>query len=180
MNEAERVTYASDNYDSLQRSRERALKLGLDLQGGMHVTLEVGMDALLAELAEGRRDEVFNQALATARVASETSRSSFIDLFAEAIEEAQPGTRLSRYFRDADAEITARSDNSEVVAYLNDEGTDAIDRAVEIIRQRVDRFGVSEPSIQKRTAALSWNCPAWTIPGASVSCSRARPVWTSA
>lgn len=150
MDETERETYRNEHYDDLLSDRERALKLGLDLQGGMHVTLEVGVDALLAELAADRRDEVFDRALAEAREASRTSREPFVDLFVAAIERLQPGTRLSRYFRAADVGITARSENDEVVAYLNGEATDALDRAVEIIRQRVDRFGVSEPSIQKQ------------------------------
>ncbi len=150
MSETERAAYLDANYTSLQETREKALKLGLDLQGGMHVSLEVGMDALLAGLAEGRTDEVFNQALAQARRESVTSREPFVDLFVAALEEIQPGTRLSRYFRDADAGITARSENGDVIAFLNAEASEAIDRAVEIIRQRVDRFGVSEPSIQKQ------------------------------
>src|SRR5690606_14207347 len=113
MDEAERDAYRNANYDELQADRESALKLGLDLQGGMHVTLEVGMDALLGELADGRRDEVFDQALARAQQASRTSRESFVSLFVTAIEELQPGTRLSRYFRSPDDGITARSENAE-------------------------------------------------------------------
>ncbi|HLT48593.1 MAG TPA: protein translocase subunit SecD [Rubricoccaceae bacterium] len=150
MSEAEREAYQNEHYDDLQASRERALKLGLDLQGGMHVSLEVGMDALIAELAEGRRDEVFDRALAEAREQSRTSRESFVDLFVANVERLQPGTRLSRYFRAPDDGITARSENADVIAYLNAEADDALNRAVEIIRQRVDRFGVSEPSIQKQ------------------------------
>src|SRR5690606_25335539 len=150
MSEAEREAYQNEHYDDLQASRERALKLGLDLQGGMHVSLEVGMDALIAELAEGRRDEVFDRALAEAREQSRTSRESFVDLFVANVERLQPGTRLSRYFRAPDDGITARSENADVIAYLNAQADDALNRAVEIIRQRVDRFGVSEPSIQKQ------------------------------
>ena len=140
--------YQSEHFASLQNTREKALKLGLDLQGGMHVTLEVGVDALIHELAEGRRDEVFDNALQSARGQMETSRSSFVDLFLVAIEEQQPGTRLSRYFRDTAEGISARTENDEVKGYLDAEAREALTRAVEIIRQRVDRFGVSEPSIQ--------------------------------
>lgn len=150
MDETERATYQDANYTSLLETRERALKLGLDLQGGMHVTLEVGMDALLAELADGRADEVFNQALQQSREQALESRETYVELFTRSIEEIQPGTRLSRYFRDADAGITARSENDEVISYLNIEAEEALNRAVEIIRKRVDRFGVSEPSIQKQ------------------------------
>ena len=148
MDDAAAEQYRSEHFASLQSTREKALKLGLDLQGGMHVTLEVGVDALVRELAEGRRDEVFDDALQSAREQSETSRSSFVDLFVDAIEEHQPGTRLSRYFRDTAEGISARSENSDVKAYLDTEAREALKRAMEIIRQRVDRFGVSEPSIQ--------------------------------
>lgn len=150
MPEDERVQYEEENEMALREIREDALKLGLDLQGGMHVTLEVGVGALLAELAGDRRDDVFNAALESAREAAQESRDSFVDLFADAIEEQQPGTRLSRYFRDQEAGITARSENSDVRAFLNTENDEALDRAVEIIRQRVDRYGVSEPSIAKQ------------------------------
>ncbi len=148
MDSTARGQYASEHFASLLNTREKALKLGLDLQGGMHVTLEVGVDALIRELAEGRRDEVFDNALQTARNEAETSRSSFVNLFVAAVEQQQPGTRLSRYFRNSAESISARSENSDVKDYLDNEATDALTRAVEIIRQRVDRFGVSEPSIQ--------------------------------
>jgi preprotein translocase subunit SecD len=150
MEEAERDAYLNDNYDDVAATRERALNLGLDLQGGMHVTLEVGVDALLRELAQGRTDAVFDQAMQRARAEAQASRLSFVELFANAIEAEQPGTRLSRYFRNREAGITARSDNAEVIAFLQSEATDALDRAIEIIRKRVDRFGVTEPSIQKQ------------------------------
>ncbi len=148
MDEAAREQYEAEHYVSLQSTREKALKLGLDLQGGMHVTLEVGVDALIGELAEGRRDEIFDAALANAREEAKTSRSSFVDLFMEALEAQQPGTRLSRYFRNTAQGVSARSENDEVKTYLDAEAGEALTRAVEIIRQRVDRFGVSEPSIQ--------------------------------
>jgi SecD/SecF fusion protein len=150
MERAERETYLDEHYEEVVDTRERALNLGLDLQGGMHVTLEVGVDALLRELAEARADDVFARAIARARQESQRSRESFVTLFVRAIEAEQPGTRLSRYFRDRDAGITARSDNAEVANYLNTEAEEALDRAIEIIRKRVDRFGVTEPSIQKQ------------------------------
>ncbi len=148
MDDAAREQYETEHFASLQATGEKALKLGLDLQGGMHVTLEVGVDALIRGLAEGRRDEVFDAALVSARNEARTSRSAFVDLFVEALEAQQSGTRLSRYFRNTAMGISARSENDEVKSYLDAESAEALTRAVEIIRQRVDRFGVSEPSIQ--------------------------------
>ena len=152
MDAPEREAYQAANAESLLKTRESSLNLGLDLQGGMNVTLEVGTSTLLRELAEGRTDETFDTALAAATRASDTSRDDFVTLFANAVEDARPGTRLARYFRNTAAGITARSTNPEVIAYLRTEVEDALSRAQEIIRQRVDRFGVAEPLIQRQGA----------------------------
>ena len=150
MDSTSRVEYREANYESLQSTRERSLNLGLDLQGGMHVTLEVGAGALIRELTEGRNDETFDRALALANERAETSRDSYVDLFRDALEEVRPNTRLARYFRNSADGITARSSDDEVTTYLRAELDEAIVRATEIIRQRVDRFGVTEPSIQQQ------------------------------
>ncbi|PAP77389.1 protein translocase subunit SecD [Rubrivirga marina] len=150
MDPAEREAYEAENADDLQATSEEALKLGLDLQGGMHVTLEVGTGALLRELAGNRTDDTFDAALTAASEQAVTSDENFVTLFANAVEAERPGTRLARYFRNADADITARSENDAVVAYLQEEVEEALVRAEEIIRQRIDRFGVTEPLIQRQ------------------------------
>ena len=150
MDSTARAAYVAENADALQSTREDALKLGLDLQGGMHVTLEVGTGALLRELAEGRTDDTFDAALAAASEQAQTSGEDFVTLFSNAVERERPGTRLARYFRNTDADITARSDNDAVQAYLREEVEEALVRAEEIIRQRIDRFGVTEPLIQRQ------------------------------
>lgn len=148
MDEVTRADYERDNYASLVSMRENALKLGLDLQGGMHVVLEIQTDALVRDLAEGP-DEAFLSVLDVARQAA-GSDQSVIDAFRTAFEARDPEARLSRYFTDSEAGITRRSTNDEVVTWLKAEADEAIDRAIEIIRDRVDRFGVSEPSIAKQ------------------------------
>ena len=150
MDPAEREAYEAENADDLQRVKEESLNLGLDLQGGMHVTLEVGTGALLRELAGNRADDTFDAAIARATELAETSGEDYVTLFAEALEAERPGTRLARYFRNADADITARSENEAVRAYLQEEVDEALVRAEEIIRQRVDRYGVTEPLIQRQ------------------------------
>jgi SecD/SecF fusion protein len=145
----EQVDYVNENYTEIREVRESALKLGLDLQGGMHVTLQVRMDALIRALAVDT-DEAFNQALATARARTDETGEDFVDVFVETFEEQDPDVRLSRYFRSAGADITRRSDNAEVAQYLRDEADEAVVRAVSIVRERVDRYGVSEPSIQRQ------------------------------
>lgn len=150
MDEAARAEYEQENYDRLQSLQERTLNLGLDLQGGMHVTLEVGTGALLRELAGDRVDEEFEAAVQQANQEAETSNADYVDLFTNALESRRPGLRLSRYFRNASAGITIRSSNGDVSNYLQEEVGNAVGRAIEIVRQRVDRYGVTEPSIQRQ------------------------------
>ncbi len=151
LTEDERERYEEENYDRIQTTREDALKLGLDLQGGMHVTLEVRMEALVRALADPEEiDANFEAALERARERAATTDDSFVAAFVEAFEEIDPDVRLSRYFRDAGEEIGRRSTNDEVAAFLAAEADEAVLRAVSIVRERVDRFGVSEPSIQRK------------------------------
>ncbi|HUF08485.1 MAG TPA: protein translocase subunit SecD [Rhodothermales bacterium] len=145
----EKSTYERENFADIRWASENALKLGLDLRGGMLVVLEVRVDQLVGELATDR-DAVFNEVMAQAQSEALSSTVAFVDAFAAAFAERDPDARLSRYFRNSDRGITRRSSNSEVVAYLRDEADAAVDRAIEIIRDRIDRFGVTEPSIQKQ------------------------------
>ncbi|NBC17633.1 MAG: protein translocase subunit SecD [Bacteroidetes bacterium] len=144
-----REDYLEENYGTMRAVKEKALKLGLDLQGGMHVTLEVRVEALLRGLAR-ETDETFEEVLAIARERAATSDVSMIDAFVDAFEERDPDARLSRYYRDEEATITRRSSNDEVQQYLRTEADEAIIRAIEIVRSRVDRYGVTEPSIQRQ------------------------------
>lgn len=149
MEQQEREEYERENLQRIRNVKEDALKLGLDLQGGMHVTMEVRTDALIRELATDV-DQTFEQVLAAARVTADETGASIIDAFAMEFERRDPNARLSRYFRDSDAGITRRSTNGEVSQYLLGQADNAIDRAISIIRDRVDRYGVTEPSIQKQ------------------------------
>ncbi|MGA7306304.1 MAG: protein translocase subunit SecD [Rhodothermales bacterium] len=149
MSQEEKAAYNQENFGHIQWVREKTLKLGLDLQGGMLVVLEVRVDQLVRELANDK-DDAFNEVMTAAQANATASTASFVDAFAEAFTSRDPNARLSRYFRNSDRGITRRSTNSEVVAYLKEEASGAVDRAVEIIRDRVDRFGVTEPSIQKQ------------------------------
>ncbi len=145
----ELATYEEENFNTIRTTQEKALKLGLDLQGGMHVTLEVRVDELIRALAADT-DPTFDAVLAEARDQARRSDESLIDAFVSNFEARDPDARLSRYFRNDAAGVTRRSSNAEVAQYLRQEADDAVDRAIEIIRQRVDRYGVTEPSIQKQ------------------------------
>ena len=146
MSQEERVDYERDNFSMIESIKEKSLNLGLDLQGGMHITMEVGLRQLISELAGERRDEAFDEVLAAADARSQVESVSLIDAFVDEFENRDPDASLSRYFRSE--EITRRSSNAEVTEYLRVQGADAIERAMQVIRNRVDRFGVTEPSIQ--------------------------------
>lgn len=149
MEEAERVEYQENNRQRLERIRENSLNLGLDLQGGMHVTLEVQVASLLDQLARNK-DESFNNILRTARQQAQEADVTVLNAFLQEFEAQNPDGRLSRYFRSESDNITRRSDNSAVEEYLQAQVDDAVQRAMEIVRNRVDRYGVTEPSIQAK------------------------------
>lgn len=146
----EAAQYQIDNADKLSDLRDNILSLGLDLQGGMHVTLEVGTPQLILELAGENRDEALVQVVRNATATAEANETDFIDEMLIAFEAADENARLSRYYRSDADEITRRSTNDEIIAYLKNQRDAALNRAIEIIRTRVDRFGVTEPSIVKQ------------------------------
>ncbi|MCG2589326.1 protein translocase subunit SecD [Rhodohalobacter sulfatireducens] len=144
---SERVQYQEENAAKLQNLREESLSLGLDLQGGMYVTLEVGTPQLLLELAGEYADEELEEIIQVARDRSFEQRTDFIDEFVTEFETRNPDGLLSRYYRSDADNINRRSSNEEITTYLRLQRDEAVDRAMEIIRSRVDRYGVTEPSI---------------------------------
>jgi len=149
MTEAERQEYQMNNRQWIKEVQEESLNLGLDLQGGMHVTLEVQMGKRLEQLASDT-DAAFRAALNTATERARTEDVSVVNAFVQAFEKKNPDGRLSRYFRNESEGITRRSTNDEVQSYLQKKADEAVDQAMEIVRNRVDRYGVTEPSIQKQ------------------------------
>jgi len=123
------------------KNKEKRVKLGLDLQGGMRVVLEVNTGKLLEKLAKNP-DETFRAILTEAQKESEKTDESVVDIVARKFSER--GIRLSRYFG------TIRDEDSQILSSLSDNAEDAVSRAVEIIRNRVDQYGVSEPSLQRQ------------------------------
>ncbi|MCZ7558052.1 MAG: protein translocase subunit SecD [Bacteroidia bacterium] len=137
---ADSAKYYDDNEESIRDNREKRLKLGLDLQGGMYVTMEVDVIQLLEKLARNQ-DEILREILAETRNESKTSDESVLDIFGRKFDERN--MRLSRYYGNI------RDANSDVMTYLKDESEKAVERAVEIIRNRIDQYGVSEVSITR-------------------------------
>lgn len=148
--EAERVEYVEENNARLQNMREDMLSLGLDLQGGMHVTLQVGTPQLVYELAGEYADTTLENVISIADQRALENDTDFVNELVQVFEERDPNARLSRYYRSDAANITRRSTNEEIQQYLRNQRDEAVDRAMEIIRTRVDRYGVTEPSILKQ------------------------------
>jgi len=148
--EAERAEYVEENAQRLQELRQNSLSLGLDLQGGMHVTLEVGTAQFLKELAGDNIDTTLTNVIDDAKQRAIENDTDFINEMVQMFEQRYPDGRLSRYYRSDTENITRRSTNEEIQAYLQKQRTSAVDRAMEIIRSRVDRYGVTEPAIFKQ------------------------------
>jgi len=145
-----RITYIEQNQESINNLRERTLNLGLDLQGGMHVALEIRTPQLLIDLANEGTDSLLINSISAADAASVSRNTDIIDEFIAEFERRDSEARLSRYYRNDGLNITRRSTNAEIRDYLRTQRDAAIDRAIEIVRTRVDRFGVTEPSIVKQ------------------------------
>jgi len=126
---------------SIMEAKKKRMKLGLDLQGGMRIVLEVNTGKLLEKIANNP-DDVFKKVLAESEKEAEKTDESVVDIVARKFQER--GIRLSRYYG------TIRQDDAEIVKDLKKSAEDAVTRAMEIIRNRVDQYGVSEPSISRQ------------------------------
>ncbi len=145
--EEERQEYMEENRQRIQELSTQTLNLGLDLKGGMHVTMEVGTPKLLRELAGDDLDSTLERTIQIAEERAIDQGTDFIEEMIRVFEERSPDGRLSRYFRSEGANITRRSSNEEIMEYLKEQRNKAVDRAIDIIRNRVDRYGVTEPAI---------------------------------
>lgn len=131
--------------------KERELNLGLDLKGGMNVTLEVKVVDIVKALSGYSKNKTFNQAIDMALEKQKNSQEDFVSLFAESFNEADPNAKLAAIFNTVELKdrINYNSTNDEVVTVIREETENAIDRSYEILRTRIDRFGVAQPNIQR-------------------------------
>jgi len=131
--------------------REREMALGLDLKGGMNVTIEVSASDIIKALSNNKNDSLMNQAIQIAIQQQVASNEGFVNLFAKAYADVSKGKSLANLFITADNKdkITIQSSNDEVIAYLREEYSAAIGNASEVLRKRIDHFGVVQPNIQE-------------------------------
>ena len=140
---------------TLKECREMEIGLGLDLKGGMNVILELSVPDVIRSLANNNPDENFNKALDLAYAAQATSQRNFIDLFADEYKALNGNARLASIFSTFELKdkITPQSPDAEVVAVLKEELQSAIDNSFNVLRTRIDRFGVVAPNIQRLETA---------------------------
>lgn len=131
-----------------QAAKAEELSLGLDLQGGMNVTLEVSLDDLVRSMSNNPRDVALNRAIRDANIAKANSDANFITLFGQTFEKQNPGTKLAYLFtKPSEKDITLNSTNEEVLAKLNKEAKAAVNRTHHVLLTRIDKFGVANPNV---------------------------------
>ena len=134
-------------------AKEKELMLGLDLQGGMSVTMEVGLDGLIKSLANYSKDPAFNTALNNAVAKKANSRADLISLFREEYARVNPTGKLAPIFATrSNGKLKFDASDDVVVNYLKDQSTIAFNNTYKILRTRIDKFGLASPNINPDAA----------------------------
>lgn len=136
---------------TFKECREMQIGLGLDLKGGMNVILEVSVPDVVTTLSNNSKDEQFLQAMAEAKKSAISSQDDFVAIFAQKYSDIAPNGKLSAIFATSKLKdkINVQSTNEEVIAALKSEVADAISNSFNVLRTRIDRFGVAQPNIQE-------------------------------
>ena len=145
--QANEIVHFGHTYAECQANE---INLGLDLQGGMSVTLEISVPELVSELAGNTRNPAFKKAHDAARVRTDAGEGAFIEMFVSEWEKENADQPLAKifYIHNQD-ELASNASNSEVTSFLNDQANNALDGVEIIIEKRVNTFGVAQPTIQK-------------------------------
>ena len=134
---------------------ERQINLGLDLKGGMNVTMEVSVVDVVRALSGYNTNPLFNKAISRAVEMQKSSQQDFVTLFGQAFKEVAPNAQLAAIFSRLETrdKIKPNASNDEVLKVIRAEANDAYDRTFNILRNRIDRFGVAQPNIQKQATS---------------------------
>ncbi len=134
-----------------KKCKENEINLGLDLKGGMNVTMEVSLVDLIRSMANNSKDGTFNKAIANAQAAQSNSQKDFVTLFVEEFQKLDPNARLAAIFatKELQDKVTFNSSNEEVKKVIQVEANAAFDRTYQILKTRIDKFGVTQPNVQK-------------------------------
>ncbi|MFA5245547.1 MAG: protein translocase subunit SecDF [Pedobacter sp.] len=144
--------FNSLSYITYQYAKEREIPLGLDLKGGMNVTMEIALSDMVRNLANNSTDANFNAAIKNAELAVARGENDFIGAFGREFEKLSPNTKLASIFatKENSANLKIDADNQTVLTFLRKSADGAIDLSFNILRTRIDKFGVTSPNIQKQ------------------------------
>ncbi|WP_411274941.1 protein translocase subunit SecDF [Daejeonella sp.] len=144
--------FSSLSYITYQYAKEREIPLGLDLKGGMNVTMEIALSEMVRNLANKSTDANFNAAIRNAEGAVASGDNDFISAFGREFEKISPNSRLAPLFatKENAGNLKADATNQEVIRFLKKAADGAIDLTFNILRTRIDKFGVTSPNIQKQ------------------------------
>jgi SecD/SecF fusion protein len=139
-----KITWWGQTY---QKAKESELLLGLDLQGGINVTMDVALDGLIKGLANNPKDPQLKRAITEAQNRKLTSDQNFIDLFAAAYSQQNPGARLAPLFANANNKLSGNASDNKVLSYIHEQANAAMRQTFQVLRKRIDKFGVAQPNI---------------------------------
>jgi len=134
-----------------KKCKENELNLGLDLKGGMNVTMEVSLVDMIRSMANNSNDPTFNKALENASKAQSNSQKDYVTLFVEEFTKIDPNAKLAAIFatKELQDRVNFNSTNNEVKTVIQTEANAAFDRTYQILKTRIDKFGVTQPNVQK-------------------------------
>lgn len=139
-----KITWWGQTY---QKAKESELLLGLDLQGGINVTMDVALDGLIKGLANNPKDPQLLKAIAEAQARKINSDRNFIDLFAAAYSQQNPGGRLAPLFANSNNKLSGNASDSRVLSYIHEQANAAMKQTYQVLQKRIDKFGVAQPNI---------------------------------
>ena len=140
-----KITWWGTTYE---KSKENELQLGLDLQGGVNVSLDIALDGLIRNLANNPRDPILLKAIELAHQKKLTSDANFIDLFAQSYKEINPGGKMAPLFANSNKNsIKFDASDNAVTSYIHDQAGAAMKQTLQVLTKRIDKFGVASPSI---------------------------------
>jgi SecD/SecF fusion protein len=141
----QKITWWGNSY---QKAKESELLLGLDLQGGINVTLDIALDGLIKGVSNNPKDPVLLKAIDEAKRRKLNSDQNFIDLFGAAFNDQNPGAKLAPFFANTNRnKLTINASDAQVLNYIRDQANAGMAQTFEVLRRRIDKFGVAQPNI---------------------------------
>lgn len=139
-----KITWWGQTY---QKAKESELLLGLDLQGGINVTLDISLDGLIKGLANNPKDPQIIKAIEEANRLKLKSDQNYISLFATAFKEVNAGAKMAPHFANANNKLPSTASDNQVINYMNEQANNAMGQTYQVLRKRIDKFGVAQPTI---------------------------------